>query len=209
MRWSEHMIEKIVNKIADLLRDGYPYSALGMALTLPDICGNNACPGTTVANHYIKWYNSYVVPSGVIQAEKGFRSIDGEFCYKLRCAYLHSGNFELGNGEHVKDIEKFTIHYSQDPDLRFTRIVQTADGKYRMDIDLGVFCWQLCVAAKKFYDSNKCECRNMTIEIKDTTPTEKDQKDIRRRIEEKSGLSLEAIKEIKRKDSTFEIEIDL
>ena len=34
------MIEQLVNEINGLLRDGYPYSALGIALTLPDICGN-------------------------------------------------------------------------------------------------------------------------------------------------------------------------
>lgn len=36
------MIEQLVNEINGLLRDGYPYSALGIALTLPDICGNIA-----------------------------------------------------------------------------------------------------------------------------------------------------------------------
>lgn len=36
----EEMIEQLVNEINGLLRDGYPYSALGIALTLPDICGN-------------------------------------------------------------------------------------------------------------------------------------------------------------------------
>lgn len=83
------MIEKIANEIAGLLRDGYPYSALGIALTLPDICGNIAYPETKVAFHYKKWYDEYVGPINAIRHEDGFISVDSEVCYKLRCAYLH------------------------------------------------------------------------------------------------------------------------
>lgn len=202
------MIEKIVNEINGLLRDGYPYSALGIALTLPDICGNIAYPGTAVAIHYKKWYEEYVSPISAIRPDDGFMTVDGEVCYKLRCAYLHSGNFNLGKGEIVKHIEKFAIHYNRDPDLRFIQIAQSTGGKYLMDIDLGVFCWQLCTAATSFYKNHQRECSSATIEIEDTTPTEEEQKELRALIEGKSGYTLEEMKEMKRKDSTFEIDID-
>ena len=77
-----------------------------------------------------------------------------------------------------------------------------------MDIDLGVFCWQLCTAAKSFYKNHQRECSSVTIEIEDTTPTEEEQKALRTLIEEKSGYTFEEMKEMKRKDSTFEIDID-
>ena len=203
------MIEKIVTEITGLLKDGYPYSALGIALTLPDICGNIAYPGTKVGVHYKKWYNEYVLPISDIRSEDCQISINGEVCYKLRCAYLHCGNFNLGNGDSVKNIGKFSIHYNRDPDLRFIQIAQFADEKYQMDIDLGVLCWQLCAAATEFYKCHQNECSDATIEIKDTTPTEEEQKALRELIEERSGYTLEEIKEMKRKDSTFEIDIDL
>ena len=95
----EEMIEQLVNEINGLLRDGYPYSALGIALTLPDICGNIAYPNTKVADHYKKWYCEYVNPISALKFKDGF---DEEICYKLRCAYLHSGNFDLGNADAVK-----------------------------------------------------------------------------------------------------------
>lgn len=94
------MIEQLVNEINGLLRDGYPYSALGIALTLPDICGNIAYPNTKVADHYKKWYSEYVNPISALKFKDGF---DEEICYKLRCAYLHSGNFDLGNADAVKN----------------------------------------------------------------------------------------------------------
>lgn len=202
------MIEKMVSEIKGLLRDGFPYSALGIALTLPDICGNIAYPRTKVADRYKKWYDEYVFPISAIRPDDGFIAVDGEVCYKLRCAYLHSGNFNLGNGEVVKQIEKFAIHYNRDPDLRFIQIAQSACGKYQMDTDLGVLCWQLCEAAIDFYKAHQDECSNTTIEIKDITPTEEEQKALRALIEGKSGYTLEEMKELKRKDSAFEINID-
>ena len=100
------MIEQLVNEINGLLRDGYPYSALGIALTLPDICGNIAYPNTKVADHYKKWYSEYVNPISALKFKDGF---DEEICYKLRCAYLHSGNFDLGNADAVKNIKNLLL----------------------------------------------------------------------------------------------------
>jgi len=203
------MIEEIVNEINKLSLDGYPYSALGMALTLPDICGNIAYPNTGNGFRYKKWFDEYALPKSGISVDEGFMSVDGAVCYKLRCAYLHSGNFDLGNSGPAKDIRKFTLHYNRDPLLRFNRIAQMADGTYQMNIDLGVLCWQLCEAAKDFYKSHQKEFAGVTVEIKDETPSEEEQKNLRRLIEEKSGYTIEQIKEMKRKDSTFEIEIPM
>lgn len=199
------MIEQLVNEINGLLRDGYPYSALGIALTLPDICGNIAYPNTKVADHYKKWYSEYVNPISALKFKDGF---DEEICYKLRCAYLHSGNFDLGNADAVKNINKFEIHYNRDPDLRFVQAAQATDGKLSLDIDLGVLCWQLCTAATDFYKAHQSECSKATIEIEDTTPSEDERKALRNLIEEKCGYTFEELKEMKRKDPSFELDFD-
>ena len=60
----------------------------------------------------------------------------------------------------------------------------------------------------RFYKNHQQECSSATIEIKDTTPTEEEQKALRALVEEKSGYTFEEMKEMKRKDSTFEIDID-
>ncbi len=177
------MIKRIVEEINGLLLHGFPYSALGIALTLPDICGNIAYPNTNVGPHYKKWYDNYVAPKKIITSEDGHIAIDGEICYKLRCAYLHSGNFNLGSSDGVNRIESFTIQYNRDPNLRFIRIANSTNGKYQMDIDLGVLCWTLCEAATEFYNSHQSECHNATIEIKDVTPSEEEQYALRRLIE--------------------------
>lgn len=201
------MIEKIVNEIGKLLLDGCPYSALGMALTLPDICGNIAYPKTGNAIRYKKWFDEYALPKSNIPPDEGFISVNGEVCYKLRCAYLHSGNFDLGNADAVKDIRKFALHYNRNPLLRFNQIVQMVDGTYQMDIDLGVLCWQLCEAAKEFYKSHESECISVTIEIKDETPSEEDQKALQKLFEKKTGYSMDELVEMKKKDPALIFDI--
>lgn len=203
------MIEEIINEINDLLQNGYPYSALGMALTLPDIWGNIAYPRTGTAFHYKKWFDEYVLPKSGTQFDDSFLSVNGDVCYKLRCAYLHSGNFDLGNADAVKNIKVFSLHYNRDPLLRFIQIAQMADGTYQMDLDLGVLCWQLCEGAKEFYQVRQNECSSTTIEIKDETPSEAEQENLRKLIEKKSGYTIEQMKEMKREDGTFELDFDL
>ena len=126
----------------------------------------------------------------------------------MRCAYLHSGNFDLGNADAVKNINKFEIHYNRDPDLRFVQAAQATDGKLSLDIDLGVLCWQLCTAATDFYKAHQSECSKATIEIEDTTPSEDERKALRKLIEEKCGYTFKELKEMKRKDPSFELDFD-
>lgn len=199
------MIAKIAEEIHGLLQDGYPYSALGIALTLPDICGNIAYPGTPVGERYKKWYREYVIPISALKFKDG---LDEEICYKLRCAYLHSGSFDFSGTKTLKDIDKFAVHYNRNSELRFVQAVQTSDGKSQFDIDLGVFCWQLCTAATEFYKSHQCECGEATITIEDTTPSETEYNELRKLIEENCGYTFEELREMKRRNPEFEQNFD-
>ena len=197
------MIEEIINEINRLLKNEYPYSALGMALTIPDICGNIAYPKAACGERYIRWFNEYVSPINCLQSGEDYRLFDGEICFKLRCAYLHSGNFDLGHKKAVKDIERFTLHYSQDPELRFMKIEQAIDGRYQIDIDLGVLCDQLCKAAKIFCESHQSACVDITVKIKNETPSPEKRQEILERLEKVSGYTIEQLKEKIRQDRDF------
>lgn len=83
-------------------------SAISMALTLPDICGDRLYPNTSSSERYASWFDEYVAPAYV-----GLRPDDpkaweigdsdagsapcttsyfsGADCYQLRCVYLHEG----------------------------------------------------------------------------------------------------------------------
>lgn len=201
------MIEEIINEINSLLRNGYPYSALGMALALPDICGNIAYHGLKNGERYRKWFDEYVLSNGYKPSDDGFIDINGAICYKLRCAYLHSGNFDLGNADEVKDIKIFKLHYSRDSLIRFIHINETVDKKYQIDIDLGVLCGQICEAAKRFYSKHQSKYSDVLVEISDETLSEQSQENFKKKLKDKTGYSIEKIIEIKKKDPTFMIDI--
>jgi hypothetical protein len=67
------------------------YSALALALALPDICANVCSPNEGSQRRYVKWYNQYMLSKytshvGADRTEHVF--LKGEDCYALRCALL-------------------------------------------------------------------------------------------------------------------------
>lgn len=93
----ENIVLDLINDIENALEHNCLRTALGMALTLPDICGQVEYPKIkAVGERYIKWCDNYLKNQGFITTgDLGDKVILGNMCYKLRCAYLHSGNLEL------------------------------------------------------------------------------------------------------------------
>ena len=89
------MIPIYVNDIRHSLENKCYFSALSLALTLPDICGMAEFPDKSVTGRYIEWYDKYL---GVYMAQGkdilgGNNSwLSGEVVYNLRNTYLHQGN---------------------------------------------------------------------------------------------------------------------
>lgn len=99
-------------------------SALALALTIPDICGEHLYPGRKVGHRYKKWFDEYVAvfylegieDDATISAEKRISDVDnwtteapcrayfsGQDCYALRCTFLHEGTNDISN-------EKLSAH---------------------------------------------------------------------------------------------------
>lgn len=101
---------ELINDIENALQHNCLKVALGMALILPDICGQieySECD--KVGERYSKWCDHYFKNQGFITTEDfGNRVISGDMCYKLRCAYLHSGNLEL-NQRSSDDFPEFCL----------------------------------------------------------------------------------------------------
>lgn len=82
------------------LSQGNLYSALTLALTLPDICGSLEDPGPNKSKkRYIAWCKANLEPRythliGSPPRENTFLS--AEECYRLRCSLIHSGTADMG-----------------------------------------------------------------------------------------------------------------
>jgi len=115
------MIRNFVEDIKKA-RDNKAYlSALALALTMPDICGKieyHKTSGMDDRDKYISWFNKWVYKYFEIPKSNNFDwnkydelvKFNGDVCYKLRCAFLHSGN-PLNNYKNDKGIriDRFSL----------------------------------------------------------------------------------------------------
>ena len=162
------MIE-LIKEIKACVKANLFRCALGMALTLPDICGKVAYPAIgSVGERYEKWCREYLFNQGYVPAHdvdysktpdewEPVRVIEPEMCYKLRCVFLHSGNFELNQREN-DSFPIFKLHISStrengaytDRNMRDNNnIIQ------EVSLDVRKLVKVLCNAAEEYY--TKCE----------------------------------------------------
>ena len=76
-------------------------SAISLALTIPDVCGDRLYPErkNETRRRYVDWFNAYVAFNYLdkkslvtnVEMATGKYYFGGEDCYQLRCVYLHQG----------------------------------------------------------------------------------------------------------------------
>ncbi len=112
------MLRDILDDLEKAVKGKAYFSALALALTLPDICGKIEYHNLDDRGKYIKWFDEWIyqylkIPTSKVDAFEKYDELakfDGEVCYALRCAYLHAGNFELnGNGKKNIKIDRFEL----------------------------------------------------------------------------------------------------
>lgn len=163
----KHTILDRVREVEHAVESGLYQSALALALTLPDICGEVESPKSGDGERYRTWFDNHVSPkymTKTIPAEDpDKRILTGSVCYKLRCAYLHSGN------DDIKNAGKSSIVGGVDEDYETTcRFVLTTDvvdtlecntddsnmtREYVVRINVPKMCTKICEAVKEFVES--------------------------------------------------------
>lgn len=162
----------LIDDIENALQHNCLRVALGMALTLPDICGQVEHPKLNVGERYTKWCDKYLKNQGFITTgDIEDKVISGNMCYKLRCAYLHSGNIELNQREN-DDFPEFRLLMcnKDDEGIYCEPIHKDLQGKDLMiTVDVRHLTLVLCNAAKEYYEihEDKTDFKNHHIIIDD------------------------------------------
>ena len=124
-------------------------SALALALTLPDICGEIEYPTESSGRkRYAKWCDNYFdfndghVGFGIEKAE-----LNGDLLYALRCAFLHSGNDDL-----LTQPAKFSL-LSPDQLNGYGYQYKVNSTSAETSIVVDYLIDKLCSAAENYYDS--------------------------------------------------------
>ncbi len=110
------MIEKLVADINKALDNDAYFSALSLALTLPDICGKAKYPNKRVGERYIEWYDEYVGQYEQCPCDECDKVkvpyLSGEVVYSLRNCLLHQGTPNIDSSkinDSANKVDKFTL----------------------------------------------------------------------------------------------------
>ena len=107
------MVHTILEDIILAKNSGAYIAALALALTIPDVCGQQQYGKKKFGQHYIDWFDSWVYQfysfpdstNSYISKSVSASKFDGQKCYALRCALLHAGNTELN----ITNVNKFEL----------------------------------------------------------------------------------------------------
>lgn len=162
------MISAYVNDIRCSLKNKCYFSALSLALTLPDICGMAEFPNKSVTERYIEWYDKYL---GVYMAQGkddlgGNNSwLSGEVIYNLRNTYLHQGSPGIESDkikEEVNQFDQFTLLLGDGTELHVSTFnieagtQETGKITYRdIVVDVTYLCSSICDCALWYYENNQ------------------------------------------------------
>lgn len=129
-------MNRFISALNESLENCNWYSALYIALTLPDICARiESDDGKTSGNKYVAWYERYLAPK--YQFEMHI-FLGGNDCYALRCALLHEGGSDISTQQRrdVLDSFHFTVGHSHCNKINAV-----------LQLDVPTFCTDVCNSA--------------------------------------------------------------
>ncbi len=102
-------MERFLTSVEQALLDKNWYSALYMALTLPDVCSSlEAVDGKTNGLKFAAWFDTYLKPTySMTLFAQTHVFMAGDDCYVLRCSALHQGLSDVGHQKAKGVLDKF------------------------------------------------------------------------------------------------------
>ena len=162
------MIPICVNDIKRSLENKCYFSALSLALILPDICGMAEFPNESVTKRYIGWYDKYLgeyMAQGKDDLGGNNPWLSGEIIYNLRNTYLHQGNPGIASDkvkEEVNQLDKFILMLGDGTVLQSVTLnieagtQETGKITYRMIIvDITYLCDSICDCVLWYYENHQ------------------------------------------------------
>lgn len=151
-----------VNEMIQAFQSGYFFSALTLALAIPDICGRKQYPEEKNCSvRYAKWFDEYVAHEYRKEENEDANScdtyyFDGDDCYQLRCVFLHEGTNALHTERKktIYHIAQFRV-FSTDPGVGVDHTGKTWSDKEdiafsQVDLDLCKFLFAIKSGVETF-----------------------------------------------------------
>lgn len=92
-------MEHLIAAVRDALAKESWYAALALSLTLPDTCASIEDPGPHKSSRRtIAWFDAHAAKYFRPSPPVGQQFLTGEDFWKLRCSFLHQGDFDVDPG---------------------------------------------------------------------------------------------------------------
>ena len=121
------------------------YSALYLALTMPDICARLESPdGKTNGPRFVSWFDRYMLTNYRVQIGRDPQPhtfLSGNDCYALRCAMLHEGTSDITTQRCREALGQFHFTIGSAHCNQINSILQ---------IDVPTFCREICSATEQW-----------------------------------------------------------
>jgi len=157
-RMDVHEMRRLVESVRLSLSTENWYSALFVALSMPDICGRLEDPTKPSDERYMDWFRRYL--SGVYGAPTAEPFLTPEDCYALRCALVHQGAADITGQKKKKILDEICFFRPGSQAFgplrpghcnRLTN-VRVNDREFKSALCLMVtgFCEDMCKAVEKW-----------------------------------------------------------
>lgn len=135
-------MERFIQAIEKSIESENWYSALTLALTLPDICGRLNNPDSGSQKRFEGWFNKYMLNhyESPFHGE-GFTFLSGSDCYALRCAFLHEGRDDVTRQRAREVVSKFSFSTTGSHKCMFDTVLL---------LNLQSFCNEICEGVREW-----------------------------------------------------------
>ena len=146
------MLLRLIDDVNKALDAECYFSALALALTLPDICGKAEFPQKRNRQRYISWYDEHIGKYEQCPCEQCQKApmayLSGKVVYSLRSGLLHQGTPNID----VKEIDYFALVIESKKPFNIYVDEATAAG-YRVNVRR--LCLILCETARGYHKDNR------------------------------------------------------
>ncbi|MGE0871001.1 MAG: hypothetical protein AB7P03_20725 [Kofleriaceae bacterium] len=118
------------------------YAALGLALSLPDLCGQLETPGVPSAERYARWFKQHLEPFYTRTiANDPQLLLSASDCYALRCVFF--GHDSIDESARRRLLDRFDLVVSPP-----AWVVHLHHNGNRLELQVDQLCDEICVAVE-------------------------------------------------------------
>lgn len=152
MNDGERFLRDAIDSVRKALEHQNWLAALGLTLTLPDICGKVVEPAASSSVRYANWFDRWLGDAFNLPdiSEHGGIRLSGRDCYALRCAFLHEGR-DVITEQRAREVLDALVFVRPQP----WGVAHLNQFNHTLQLQVDIFCSVFCDAVERWLDANK------------------------------------------------------